>query len=111
LTALRDWLANPATPPNAAHLAVADAIGGSRDNAEGRFARDMLLGWVAEEAKTAAGAGDRRRLASATELWEKAVALIADTDEYNLDVRQTLVVILDAIKKHAQQQVVPAELR
>ena len=109
LTALRNWLADPVLPPSAAHLAVADAIGGSRDGAEGRFARDMLLDWMAEEAKTAAATGDRRRLASASELWEKAVALIADTDEYNLDVRQTLVVILDAIKKHAQQQSIPAE--
>lgn len=109
LTALRNWLVDPVGPPSAAHLAVADAIGGSRDNAEGRFAREMLLSWVSEEAKTAASAGDRRRLASATELWEKALALIADTDEYNLDVRQTMIVILDAIKKHALQQSVPAE--
>jgi DNA polymerase-3 subunit delta' len=109
LTALRGWLADPARAPNATHLAVADSIGGSRDNAEGRFARDLLLGWIADEAKSAGSAGESRRLASASELWEKAVALIADTDEYNLDARQTLVVILDAIKKHSLLQSGPAE--
>jgi DNA polymerase III subunit delta' len=101
LTALKDWLADPARPAASAHLRLADALGASRDSAEARFGRDILLQWVAEEAKSAAVAGVRSRLASANELWEKAVALFADTDEYNLDARQTLVTILDAIKRHA----------
>ena len=108
LTALRQWLADPAPLPPAAHLQVADAIGG-KDGPEARFAREMLLDWIAAEARTAAESPDRRRLASVSELWEKANALIADTDEYNLDARQTLVVILDAIKRHAQSHLALTE--
>lgn len=112
LTALRDWLADPARPSPAAHLALADALGASRDSAEARFGRDMVLQWVAEEAKSAAVAGIRSRLASANELWDKAVALFEDTDVYNLDARQTLVTIFDAIKRHAQTTLPePAEPR
>ncbi len=109
LTALKAWLNDPARPPASAHLALSDQLGSSRDSAEARFGRDLLLGWMAGEAKAAAGSPDRRRLASANELWEKAVALIEDTDEYNLDARQTLVVIFDAIKRHAQAHLAVSE--
>lgn len=109
LAALRDWLVDPGTSASATHLAVADALGAARDSAEARFGRDLLLDWIADEARAAAISGDRQRLASANELWEKAVTLIADTDEYNLDARQTLVVILDGIKKHTQFQPAPVE--
>jgi DNA polymerase-3 subunit delta' len=102
LTALKAWLADPVRPPAAAHLSLADALGASRDGAEARFGRDLVLQWLAGEGKAAAEGPERRRLASATELWEKAVALFADTDEYNLDARQTLLVVFDAIKRHAQ---------
>ena len=98
---LRTWLEAPEKQPATVHLGLADALAG-RDSAEARFARDNLLGWVAGEAKAAAAAGERARLASANELWEKAVALFADTDEYNLDARQTLIFVLDAIKRHVR---------
>ena len=109
LTALKTWLVDAATPPPGAHLALADALGGSRDGAEARFGREIVLQWMAEEAKTAATGRNRGRLASANELWEKANALLADTDEYNLDARQTLVAIFDAIKRHAQSHIAVPE--
>jgi DNA polymerase III subunit delta' len=109
LTALKAWLNDPARPPAAAHLQLADALGSSRDSAEARFGRDLLLQWMAGEGKTAAEGRDRGRLASATELWEKAVALFEDTDEYNLDARQTLIVVFDAIKRHAQSHLAVSE--
>ena len=62
--------------------------------------RDMLNDWIAAGATAAATSGDRRRLASANELWDKAQLSLADADEYNLDMRQTLVALLDAIRKH-----------
>lgn len=102
LVALKEWLADPARPRAAAHLSLADALGANRDSAEARFGRDILLQWIANEAKSAALDGGRARLASANELWDKAVALFEDTDVYNLDARQTLVTVLDAIKRHAQ---------
>jgi DNA polymerase-3 subunit delta' len=109
LTALKAWLADAATPPSGAHLALADGLGASRDGAEARFGREIVLQWMAEEAKTAATSRDRGRLASANELWEKANALLEDTDEYNLDARQTLVAIFDAIKRHAQSHLAVPE--
>ena len=87
----------------------ADGLGASRDGAEARFGREIVLQWMAEEAKTAATSRDRGRLASANELWEKANALLEDTDEYNLDARQTLVAIFDAIKRHAQSHLAVPE--
>ena len=42
----------------------------------------------------------RMRLASANELWDKAHALFTEADDINLDMKQTLVAIFDAIRKH-----------
>lgn len=100
LGALQAWLRAPDVRPAAAHLALADALAAERDGPDLSFAREILTDWVAGEARSAAIEADRMRLASANELWEKADALFAETDELNLDMRQTLVTILDAIRKH-----------
>ena len=104
LASLKAWLADPLRTRPAAHLALADALGSERGSAELRFARDMLMEWISEAAKHAATSGlvARRQLASAHELWDKAQLSLADADTYNLDMRQTLVAIFDAIRKHAQ---------
>lgn len=106
LNALKAWLADPARPAVGAHLALADVLGGDRGSAAAHFARDIILDWLAAEARAAAGEGAsaRGRLASVNELWDKAHALFADADEYNLDARQTLIVVFDAIRKHVQRQ-------
>lgn len=103
---LKAWLEDPARPPVGAHLGLADALGADRDSAGARFAREMMLDWIAAEARRSAGAGvsARRRLASANELWDKAHAVFADADEYNLDARQTMILVFDAIRKHVQSQ-------
>jgi DNA polymerase-3 subunit delta' len=106
LSALKLWLDDPARPPPAAHLALAEGLGNSRDGAESRFGRDIVVDWLAAEAKAAAFSGASARLASANELWDKAVALFADTDEYNLDLRQTLAIVFDAIRQHAKVHLV-----
>ena len=102
LSGLGAWLNDPIRLPVAAHLALADTLGADKDGPATRFARDMVIDWVAAEARTAAGMGPagRGRLASANDLWDKAHALFADADDYNLDARQTLIVIFDAIRKH-----------
>lgn len=102
LASLEAWLADPMRPPVSAHLALAETLGADKDGAAARFARDMIIDWLASEAKAATGQGaaGRRRLASANDLWDKAHALFADADEYNLDARQTLIVVFDAIRKH-----------
>jgi DNA polymerase-3 subunit delta' len=102
LGALRGWLTDPGRHPAAAHLALADGLAGNRDSAEFAFAQDLVRNWIAAEAREAA-AGGGPRLASANELWDKADAAFADAEEYNLDARQTLVGIFDAIRRHAQR--------
>lgn len=110
LGALRSWLSAPSRQPPAARLALADALAADKDGAQMRFAREMLFDWLAAEARSAAVAGERQRLASATELWEKAGLSLADADAYNLDIRQTLVALFDAIRRHVAT-VDPAEPR
>jgi len=113
LSALRNWLADPSRPPAAAHIALADVLAAERDGPQGRFAREIIRDWLAAEAKAAAAEGPaaRRRLASATELWDKADLMFAEADEYNLDPRQTLVAIFDAIRKHSLLTTSPIEPR
>lgn len=111
LAALRRWLEAPGRAPAAAHLAIADALVAEAGVAETGFARDMIDSWMAAEARAAAiaGSSERGRLASANELWDKAHLLFADQESLNLDARQTLVAVFDAIRSHAQKTVSAAE--
>ncbi len=113
LQRLRSWLDDPVGAANGAHLALADAIAGAGD-AEKRFARDLILEHLAAEARLQAveNSADRMRLASATELWEKAQAMFAEAETYNLDARQTLVAIFDAFLSHSRTaNPAPADFR
>lgn len=102
LGALQAWLTNPAQQPSSIALQLADALGANAQGTELSFAREMLDDWIADEARMAAmSGGNRMRLASANELWDKAHALFADADDINLDMKQTLVAVFDAIRKHA----------
>lgn len=105
---LRKWLANPVSQPSGKQIAIAEAIV-KAGGAEAGFARELLTNWLAEEAHNAAISGSRNRLASATQLWDKAQASIAEADAYNLDARQMLVSIFDALRTHSQKHVlIPA---
>ena len=109
---LRTWLQNPGAAPSAVHLAISAALAADASGAAMSFARDMLTDWMAGEARAAAIGGERLRLASANELWEKAQASFADADSLNLDPRQTLVVVFDAIRKHVRAGApVPSDFR
>ena len=108
--ALLLWLRQPEAVPIAAGLQLADALGSDPQGADMSFAREILGDWLAAEMREAAmQPGARRRLASATELWEKAGALLDEADSVNLDMKQTLVVIFDAIRKHCALIANPAE--
>jgi DNA polymerase-3 subunit delta' len=110
LTALQEWLGAPGRDPAQVHLAIADALASDKAGAAFAFGKDMLTDWISEEAKNAAKSGAKPRLASAQALWDKATALFGDAEEYNLDARQTLISLLDAIKGHAQTHLlVPAQ--
>jgi DNA polymerase-3 subunit delta' len=99
---LRAWLAAAAGGPAAAYLTVAEALASDKAGAPYGFAREMVLDWIATEARNAAETRAPARLASAGTLWDKATAAFADAEEYNLDARQALVGVLDAIRRHAQ---------
>ncbi len=109
LGGLQAWLGNPAGQPSSMSLQLADALGANPQGTELSFAREMLDDWIADEARMAAMAGgSRMRLASANELWDKAHALFADADDINLDMKQTLVAVFDAIRKHAALNAPPS---
>lgn len=110
LMVLKAWLADPARGGAATYLAAADGLAAEKAGAAFAFGREMLSDWIAAEAREAAIARTGPRLASAQALWDKASALFADAAEYNLDARQTLTVILDAIRRHAQTHIaMPAQ--
>jgi DNA polymerase III subunit delta' len=110
LAALQGWLKSPPNGPAQVHLAIADTLAADKAGAAFAFGKDMLTDWIAEEATSAAKSGAKPRLASAQALWDKATALFGDAEEYNLDARQTLISLLDAIKGHAQiHLLVPAQ--
>lgn len=104
IAALRNWLADPAAAPMGSHIALADELGADREGAAARFARELVEERIAAEARAATLAGGgvvaRSRLASAAQLWEKATSLFADADSLNLDFRQTLVAVFDAMRTH-----------
>lgn len=110
LTALQGWLRAPANGGAAVYLAVADLMAAEKDGAGFAFGKEILFDWIAAEARAAALAPGKPRLASAQELWDKATALFGDADEYNLDARQTLISLFDAIRRHAQSHLL-AEVR
>lgn len=99
-SALSDWLAAPLEASLKSTLDLADLLGGQRDSAETRLGRELLLDFIAKDAEGAALSGDTRRLASANRLWDKATEQLADADIYNLDMRQTLVALFDAVRNH-----------
>ncbi|KQN72869.1 AAA family ATPase [Devosia sp. Leaf64] len=104
------WLQSPRSLPAGAAIALADALGADPQGPDMSFAREILLDWLADEARNAAfGPGSRLRLASATDLWDKANALLSEADSVNLDMKQTLSVLFDAIRKHLNTTAIPAE--
>jgi DNA polymerase-3 subunit delta' len=111
LTALQSWLRAPGNGASSVHLGLADILAAEKDGAAFAFGQQMVLDWIAAEAREAAISARKPRLASAQELWDKATALFADAEEYNLDARQTLISLFDAIRRHAQIHLAPAEAR
>ena len=103
LGALQAWLTAPTRTPATFHVQLAEALGADTQSTQLSFAREMLNDWLAGEARAAAMQSEGRyRLASANALWDKAQALLAEADSINLDMKQTLVAIFDAIRKHIE---------
>ncbi|MET0438994.1 MAG: AAA family ATPase [Devosia sp.] len=108
--ALIAWLQAPQNLPAGTAITLADAIGSDPQGPDMSFAREILLDWLSDEARNAAMQPDQRlRLASATDLWDKANALLSEADSVNLDMKQTLSVLFDAIRKHRNTTAIPTE--
>jgi DNA polymerase III subunit delta' len=111
LTALQGWLRAPTNGAASVYLTIADGLASDKAGSAYAFGKEMLSDWIAEECQAAALATAKPRLASAQALWDKATVLFADAEEYNLDARQTLISLLDAIRRHAQSHLSLAEVR
>lgn len=105
LSSLQGWLSAPHKGVPAVATAIAETLAADREGAPFAFAQEIVRRWIAEEARNAAESGETARLASAGELWDKATAQFADAEIYNLDARQTLTGVFDAIRRHAQSHV------
>jgi len=97
LAALKGWL-SATDRSGVGHLAIAGEL--ARGGAQSAYtaAMDMINAWLSARAREGAGNLGPAPLAMLAGLWDKARALDADQSEYNLDRRQTLVMILDAIR-------------
>lgn len=73
---------------------LADAVGGREQEIQFGMLNDHLLDRIAGEAAGAAGAGDARRAARLSELWQGANSAIIETETFNLDKRQHVVGLL-----------------
>ncbi len=99
LTNIQNWLTSEKLRENASHLELIEQLINS-DEAEQIFAKNMLLDWIANEAKNCAihASKERNKLASIINLWEKAQNIFANMQIYNLDKRQSYITIFDDIK-------------
>lgn len=100
---LSNWLQAPQKNPPQDLLKLSEALANKKLGMESSFAREMVLDWIVAEAKTVASASVKNIscLASVNQLWEKANKLFEQTDSYNLDVRQGLIILFDEIVTHA----------
>jgi DNA polymerase III subunit delta' len=98
LDRLVEWLADAKNRTRAGHLPIAAEIAKDDTGAYVRALRE-LLGWIAANSRSHAVQNSQRtlRLEGLTRLWEWSEKLANDQAIYNLDRRQTLVMIMDAI--------------
>ncbi|MCF6326672.1 MAG: AAA family ATPase [Devosiaceae bacterium] len=109
LKQLSDWLQNPATDNGQTMMEISDILGNKKNRLEAEFARELLLDWITNEAKSAStpnkttqNIAPTQTLASSIELWEKANRIFETGDSFNLDLRQSFIVLFDHISSHAQ---------
>lgn len=97
LAALKGWL-GASDRRGVGHLAIAGELAKGGSQSAYPAAIDMIQTWLGAKVRESAGNAGPAPLAMLAGLWDKARALDADQSEFNLDRRQTLVMILDAIR-------------
>lgn len=80
-------------------LDIASQLAGAKDDAIWKIAIEMLTNAIAVQTKNALGA-DRHSpvLANALAVWEKTDEQLAEQAIFNLDKKQTIITILDALR-------------
>jgi len=103
LVKIQNWLNSAQQRHNSSHIELVSNIL-KAGSAEENFAKDILLDWIASEAKNIAIQTpiNKNHLASITNLWNKSQKLFAKADIYNLDRKQVLISTFDAIKAHLE---------
>lgn len=104
LNSLSDWLKAPGGSSGENLLRLAEGLADKKNFTENSFAREMLLDWIAQSATSAARQmpNNRKAVSSANALWEQANKLFEQTDTYNLDGKQCLIILFDEIIAHTQ---------
>ncbi|HHB83587.1 MAG TPA: AAA family ATPase [Devosia sp.] len=104
LNSLADWLKAPGESPGENLLKLAEGLADKKNLTENGFAREMLLDWIAQSVTNAALhlPDTRQAVNSANALWEQANKLFEQTDTYNLDAKQCLIILFDEIIDHTK---------
>ncbi len=98
LTELQNWLKSPNVRQRTSHLALIDKIL-THGEAQELFAKTILFEWIVNEAKQCAinSNPDNYRLGLISNLWQQSQKMFEQAKLYNLDKRQTLISLFDAI--------------
>ncbi len=92
---------------DAMHLA--EWLGARGGEGRYRLASELLLDWIAQRTRSAAGDGRAAaQLARWSEVWEKVGRALAQTEIYNLDRTQTLLTALRSVSTAAVTEVARA---
>ncbi len=101
LNDLQNWLNSKKLQENPIHLQIiANIIAAGK--AEENFAKDIILDWIANEAKYIIKNSpmDKKQIASISKLWEKAQSEFEKAKIYNLNKEQSFILIIDAIREY-----------
>ncbi len=99
LQALGSWLQQPSNGSDADVMQIGASVAQSKDEAIWPMALEMLENTIAWRIKHLA-VTDRQNpvLANALSVWEKTSEQLRDQAVFNLDKKQTIIMILDAIR-------------
>jgi DNA polymerase-3 subunit delta' len=99
LSNLASMLQAPAQMTEQQVLDFASQLASAKDDAIWKIAIEMLTNAIAAQTKLALGAGQRSPvLANALAVWEKTDEHLANQAIFNLDKKQTIITILDALR-------------
>ncbi|MGJ8528321.1 AAA family ATPase [Maritalea sp.] len=100
LRTLGSWLQQPNMTGDAETMQLAGSIGQSKDEAVWPMSVEMLENAIAWRTKHLLATNKHSpALANALKLWEKTSEMLTEQAVFNLDKKQTIIMILDAIRE------------